>query len=69
MLGGSDAPNVDYLAHVMGLASGIVLGLGIAFFAPRLLVLRGTGNTALQTASLAAAACLLAGSWLLALPG
>jgi membrane associated rhomboid family serine protease len=41
MFGGSDAPNVDYLAHVMGLFSGKALGLAVGFLAPGLLDLAG----------------------------
>ena len=67
LLGGSDAPNVDYLAHSMGLAAGIVLGFTAAFGAPSLLTLSGRKNAVMQGASLALAAILLATCWLLAL--
>lgn len=68
MLGGSEAPGVDYLAHTMGLAFGMGIGLAVALFAPRLLALRGTKNTTLQTLSLAASAALLVWCWHMALP-
>lgn len=67
MLGGSEAPGVDYLAHTMGLAAGVTLGLATAFGAPRLLALRGANNTALQWVSLALAAGLFAACWRAAL--
>lgn len=63
MLGGSEAPNVDYLAHTMGLAAGIVLGLAVAFLAPGLLYVRGTKNALLQGASLALALGLIVLCW------
>ena len=67
MLGGSEAPNVDYLAHTMGLTAGIIVGLGVAFFFPRLLALQGKKNAALQWLSLAAAMALILLCWRLAL--
>ena len=69
MLGGSDAPNVDYLAHTLGFAAGIALGLMIAFGAPKMLTLQGKRNAALQGASLVLAAALLALCWRAALAG
>lgn len=67
MLGGSEAPNVDYLAHTMGLVAGILLGFCTAFSTHGPLFLRGTKNAALQACSLAAAVFLLAMAWRLAL--
>jgi Uncharacterized membrane protein (homolog of Drosophila rhomboid) len=69
MLGGSDAPNVDYLAHTTGLAAGIILGLATAFATPGLLTLRDGKNAALQGISLATAVILFALCWRLALGG
>ena len=63
MFGGSDAPNVDYLAHVMGLFSGMFLGLGAAFFVPRLLEFEGKKNLALQWCCFAASMAIVAVSW------
>ena len=63
MLGGSEAPNVDYLAHTMGLIAGMALGFCVAFFAPNLLILRGKKNALAQSVSLAAAVCLIVFSW------
>lgn len=63
MLGGSDAPNVDYLAHTMGLVAGVILGLATAFGTPRLLTLRGAKDAALQGISLALAAGLFVFCW------
>ena len=67
MLGGSEAPGVDYLAHSMGLACGMGIGLAVALLMPRLLTLRSAKNTALQTLSLAASAVLLVLCWHMAL--
>lgn len=67
MLGGSDAPRVDYLAHTMGLAAGIIIGVAVSFGAPKLLVLSGTKDTILQTVSLSLSAALLILCWSLAL--
>ncbi|MDL2209230.1 rhomboid family intramembrane serine protease [Desulfovibrio sp. OttesenSCG-928-O18] len=67
MLGGSEAPGVDYLAHVMGLVAGLVLGLSAAFGAPGVFRLRGKKNMALQTASLIASFALIAVCWAMAL--
>lgn len=67
MFGGSDAPNVDYLAHVMGLFSGMFLGLAVALFTPKLLELEGGKNLALQWGSLFATAGLFIFCWFLAL--
>lgn len=67
MFGGSEAPRVDYLAHVMGLFSGILLGFAVAFGASSLLVLRGTPNAVLQCVSLVAALGLFAMAWGIAL--
>jgi membrane associated rhomboid family serine protease len=69
MLGGSDAPGVDYLAHALGLASGLVLGLALALCAPGLLTARGRKDAALQILSLAAAFGLIASSWVAAVSG
>ena len=67
MLGGSDAPNVDYLAHTAGLVAGIILGLATAFGVPGLLNLRSKRNAVLQGISLIIAATLLVVCWRLAL--
>ncbi len=67
MLGGSDAPRVDYLAHVMGLFCGMLLGLAAGTFAPRVFRLKGTADAALQAACLAAALGMPAFCWTLAL--
>ena len=69
MLGGSDAPKVDYLAHVMGLVAGIVLGFCVAFLTPNLLTLRGKKNAMLQGLSVTVALALIAFSWRQALGG
>lgn len=66
MFGGSDAPNVDYLAHVMGLFTGTALGLSVGLLAPRLLELEGRKNLALQWGSFAASMALLVASWVFA---
>ena len=63
MLGGSDAPKVDYLAHVMGMVAGIVLGFCVAFLTPNLLTLRGKKNAMLQGLSVTIALALIAFSW------
>lgn len=67
MFGGGDTPGVDYLAHVMGLACGVLTGLGVGICLPRLLTLSGSRDTALQAGSLAAAFGLLALCWRAAL--
>lgn len=69
MLGGSEAPGVDYLAHVMGLVAGLLLGLAAAFCAPGIFRLRGRKNLAMQMASLAAALALIIVCWTFALAG
>ncbi len=67
MLGGSDAPRVDYLAHCLGLFCGAGLGLLSGGLAPGLFRLRGAADALLQTACLLAALGLLAFSWMKAL--
>lgn len=66
MFGGSDAPNVDYLAHVMGLVSGTVLGLGTGYCAPGLLELEGRRNLALQWCCFTASMALVVACWVVA---
>ncbi len=63
MLGGSDSPNVDYLAHCMGLFSGMALGLAAGGVAPGLFRLTGRADALLQTGCLLAAFAILALSW------
>lgn len=63
MLGGSEAPNVDYLAHVMGFFSGVGVGLVASVFFPRLFTLTGKRNTAFQFFCLAAAFGLILFCW------
>lgn len=67
MLGGSEAPNVDYLAHTMGLFSGMALGLGVALLAPSVLELHGAKNTLFQSGAVVAASALLVLAWKIAL--
>lgn len=66
MFGGSDAPNVDYLAHVMGLLSGTVLGLGTGYCAPGLLELEGRRNLVLQWCCFTVSIAFVVGCWLCA---
>ena len=67
MLGGSGAPNVDYLAHCMGLFAGILLGLGVALPALPHLSPRSRGNALLQGISLFTAISLFIVAWRMAL--
>lgn len=67
MLGGSGAPNVDYLAHTMGLFAGTLLGFGVAFSVLPRLEPGSRTNALAQGASILAAAVLLIGAWGMAL--
>lgn len=67
MLGGSDAPNVDYLAHTMGLLAGTLLGLAVALPALPRFSPESPGNLLLQGISLFAAAMIFIGAWGMAL--
>lgn len=68
LLGGSDAPKVDYLAHAMGLVAGILTGLPAALAAPGLLTLRGGKNVVLQAVCGLAAYAVIIRAWAMALP-
>ena len=67
IFGGSDSPRVDYLAHSMGLAAGVITGFCICLFRSGLFDLRGKQEAALQAGSLVLSLAFVAGSWLFAI--
>lgn len=67
MLGGADAPNVDYLAHVMGLFAGLLTGAAASFALPQPPLPGTAKDRLLQVGSLVAAAALICASWAAAL--
>ncbi len=67
MLGGSEAPGVDYLAHSAGLLCGIVLGLATAAAVPALFLQKGRANALVQGAAGGLALGLLLLCWRYAL--
>ena len=63
MLGGSDAPGVSYLSHVMGLFAGVALGLPAALYAAPLIRLAGGKAAAVQGAALLLTALTVFFAW------
>ena len=63
MFGGSDAPRVDYLAHVMGLVAGTILGLSVTLFCPHIFAQKGRAEVLLQSGALALALVLVGLAW------
>lgn len=63
LLGGSEAPKADYLAHCMGLFCGTVLGMAAVVFAPALFRQKGGNNILIQTFAGGFAVALFAACW------
>lgn len=66
LLGGSEAPKVDYLAHSAGLLCGVLLGLATAIF-PALFQQKSTVNAMVQGLAGGFSALLLLACWYYAL--
>ena len=67
LLGGSDAPNADYLAHTLGLCCGLCLGSAVAYPAFQMFTLPAWQQRILQAGALCTASGLAIYAWLLAL--
>lgn len=67
LLGGSEAPKVDYLAHSAGLLCGVLLGLAAAVFTPAFFRQKSTGNAVTQSLAGGLSVLLLLACWYYAL--